>query len=145
MSDAVDKLQNALSFAYHRLEQQKYVAENKKEVSERFKRSREYWRNAAITKLGGACVRCGFLDRRALQFDHIKGGGAKDRKTNRHNGTASYTFYKLVATTDQSQKFQLLCANCNLIKAHETGEFKRGTVNRSTEASVQKQESELCG
>lgn len=58
--------------------------------------------------LGGKkCKKCGFSDERALQFDHKRGGGCKDRK--------SYKFYlnnpKLAKKT-----LQILCANCNWIK-----------------------------
>jgi 5-methylcytosine-specific restriction endonuclease McrA len=45
------------------------------------KRTRNYstLRNQALDILGGACARCGFRDRRALQIDHIV---ALKRKTN---------------------------------------------------------------
>lgn len=34
----------------------------------------------AVVALGGSCVKCSFLDSRALQIDHINGGGTQERK-----------------------------------------------------------------
>lgn len=69
--------------------------------------------------LGSKCNRCGFDDMRALQIDHIKGGGHKERMK-RSN---AYTFYRDIATEIKNGKvkFQILCANCNWIEAIEKG------------------------
>ncbi len=37
-------------------------------------------RHEVITFLGGKCIRCGFTDERALQLDHVDGGGVKELK-----------------------------------------------------------------
>jgi len=78
----------------------------------------------AFKVLGGpVCVRCGFADIRALQFDHIVGGsGRKERK--KYNGRMG-SFYKYVAETGKF-KFQVLCANCNTIKRHVEKEWGTG-------------------
>ena len=68
--------------------------------------------------LGNKCVHCGFEDVRALQIDHINGGGAKDRK-----GKSVSMFYRQVLRVN-CEGYQLLCANCNWIKRHENGEWK---------------------
>jgi len=70
-------------------------------------------------KLGNKCVRCGFSDSRALQIDHIYGGGVKEIKTlnNRQK------FLKKVLM-DKKGKYQILCANCNAIKKVENKEIK---------------------
>ena len=61
-------------------------------------------RLAAIAILGGVCKKCGFSDVRALQIDHINGGGVKELK-------------KVIRSVlNKENKYQLLCANCNWIK-----------------------------
>lgn len=69
--------------------------------------------------LGGKCVRCGFSDIRALQIDHIHGGG---RNEIQRMGWPAY--YKKVL--DASEGYQLLCANCNWIKRSERKESAKG-------------------
>ena len=79
-------------------------------------------RGALIDFLGGKCARCGFSDIRALQVDHVNGGGNQERKANRTEGVNDL-FRRVRETPDA---FQCLCANCNWIKRHEGGEFSRG-------------------
>jgi len=69
--------------------------------------------------LGNKCVKCGFSDTRALQIDHLNGGGSKFRKNVRGR-----RYYKniLDAILAGSKEYQLLCANCNVIKRYERGE-----------------------
>ena len=86
-------------------------------------KNKEYWhriRNDALDLLGGKCIKCGYSDKRALQFDHINGGGTKDMKSHK----SSYAYYKKVYESIRSgeQKFQILCANCNWIKRYENDE-----------------------
>jgi 5-methylcytosine-specific restriction endonuclease McrA len=76
-------------------------------------------RTAVFKALGGKCVRCGFTDTRALQVDHIHGGGQDDRKL------SWPAFYRLVLEK-RGERYQLLCANCNWIKKHEQGETPKG-------------------
>jgi hypothetical protein len=89
-------------------------------AAEDVKRSIAKLRAEVIAMFGGKCMKCGYHRHiAALQVDHIDGGGTKQRmqfgnSTNewrhiRDNGTAGY---------------QLLCANCNLIKKYENGEAK---------------------
>lgn len=85
--------------------------------------SREYQsrvRKATITLMGGKCVKCGFDDFRALQIDHIKGGGTKDRK----EITKLYTKFVMESILNKEDKYQLLCANCNWIKRGENKETR---------------------
>ena len=69
----------------------------------------------AFAALGGVCKRCGFGDIRALQIDHIDGGGNAESKDR------SYLYYKRVAGAGAG-RYQLLCANCNWIKRYENNE-----------------------
>lgn len=93
----------------------------KKNASRRRANTKEYnkrIRKEAMQLLGGKCVKCGFDDWRALQFDHINGGGTKD--------TMSMVGMKNKVILDRikagSKDYQLLCANCNWIKRYEKGE-----------------------
>ena len=72
----------------------------------------------AMVHLGGAlCARCGFSDLRALQIDHVNGGGKAERKKNRNYPS----YYRSVAKSEIG-KYQVLCANCNWSKRSENGE-----------------------
>ena len=66
--------------------------------------------------LGGRCAHCGFDHPKALQVDHIQGGGNKERKkiAPTSGGLTASVLWNLVMTNPE--KYQLLCANCNFIK-----------------------------
>lgn len=86
---------------------------------------REYLRklrNNVIDKLGGKCATCGFYDKRALQIDHVNGGGSKERKERKYKG--SFHAHVLKSFLAKENKYQLLCANCNWIKRFENKEAK---------------------
>lgn len=72
-------------------------------------------RRALLDALGGKCVQCGFADERALQVDHINGGG---KQVDPYRSTMAF-YTKVVANPGE---YQLLCANCNWIKKHEREE-----------------------
>lgn len=77
---------------------------------------------AAFEAYGGPrCVKCGFEDIRALNLDHINGGGTKDRRSR-----PSQTIYLYLKREGYPAGFQVLCANCNSIKKYENDEFRRG-------------------
>ena len=75
-------------------------------------------RMKVIAMLGGKCNHCGFGDIRALQLDHIYGNGTQERK----RLLTSYAIWKRALKVGNSE-YQLLCANCNVIKAREEGEY----------------------
>lgn len=72
-------------------------------------------RAALIEAMGGQCERCGFADFRALQVDHIDGGGHTET---RYRHGKKWTAHVLANRDD----FALLCANCNVIKRIENAE-----------------------
>lgn len=74
---------------------------------ERVKKQRD-----KIIELLGAICKCGYTDNRALNIDHINGGGTKERKK---VGGGYYTFV-LKQLNAGSKDYQLLCCNCNQIK-----------------------------
>ncbi len=83
-------------------------------------------RISALQALGAKCARCGFEDFRALQIDHVQGGGRKEYKSINFSSTRAI-YYEGIAANPEPKKYQLLCANCNWIKRSirkETGAVK---------------------
>ena len=67
--------------------------------------------------LGYSCIKCGYSDMRALQIDHINGGG---RKLIREHKNMNAVFKKYDNNPELMRKeLQVLCANCNFIKRYE--------------------------
>lgn len=66
------------------------------------------------------CIKCGFSDMRALCIDHINGDGK-----HRSNGISGYRLYCWLKKNNFPEGFQVLCANCNLIKQHEAKEWRK--------------------
>jgi len=66
-----------------------------------------------------ACVQCGCSDIRALVLDHISGGGTEQR---RKMGSGVQVWLWL-ARHGFPPGYQILCANCNTIKAREKSEY----------------------
>lgn len=77
-------------------------------------------------EMGGECERCGFSDDwRALQIDHVNGGGSAESI-----GSSESAKYQRVR--DNPEKYQLLCANCNAIKRIENGEHAKLSGTKGT-------------
>src|SRR5262245_37839848 len=81
-----------------------------------------YWRirREILEILGGKCVVCGFDDMRALQVDHVNGGGTQDRKTRK-----TMPQFRKDVREYGTAKYQVLCANCHQIKQYEANKAKR--------------------
>lgn len=80
-------------------------------------------RRYVLERFGNVCNICGFSDWRALQIDHINGGGKQEVKQIGSNAA----FYKILVdmpTKELKSKYQVLCANCNWIKRYENNEIK---------------------
>lgn len=73
-------------------------------------------RAAVLSLLGNKCIVCGFSDERALQIDHINGGGAKELKA-----LGNVAMYRKILAVG-GEGYQLLCANHNWIKRAENKE-----------------------
>jgi predicted Zn-ribbon and HTH transcriptional regulator len=86
------------------------------------KRKRLKLRQEILSLFDNKCPKCGFSDPRALQIDHIRGGGRKDL----NNSKCRSTYYLRVLQSIKSgeKTYQILCANCNAIKMFENGELK---------------------
>lgn len=81
-------------------------------------------RAEVIKMLGGSCRKCGFSDARALQVDHVNGGGLREYREG-----GSWGVYRNVLNS--TEKYQLLCANCNWIKRSEENENCQSTHNKA--------------
>lgn len=78
-------------------------------------------RRQVVAALGGKCAVCGYDDVRALVLDHKNGDGDTDRKS---VGSKIARYY--VAHLDEAaEKLQVLCANCNMIKAFDNNEHNK--------------------
>lgn len=84
-------------------------------------------RMKVLRALGGKCVYCGFSDFKALEIDHVEGGGNKEiRSLHRY----AYLNHVLSEVKKGSRKYQLLCSNCNSIKRYEKMKIgKEGVKN----------------
>jgi hypothetical protein len=82
----------------------------------------ESFRGRAINQLGGECAWCGLNDRRVLCFDHMNGDGFLDREHGRRKDPK--TLFKEILAGKRDD-IQLLCANCNMRKAHEERRWVR--------------------
>jgi hypothetical protein len=78
-------------------------------------------------KYGNKCANCGFSDPRALHIDHVHGGGQKEIRGGRGGGMSYY--YRVLK--DQTDRYQLLCANCNAIKRFEQNEAMSMTQHKN--------------
>ena len=110
--------------SYYLANRQSIIAKSRaNQVKNRARRKvymREYMQERRLELLaafGGKCKRCGFSDPRALQIDHVHGGGRVEILS----GISTNAYAKRILA-DKTGKYQLLCANCNWIKKHENGE-----------------------
>jgi hypothetical protein len=76
-------------------------------------------REQIFKRLGEYCCKCGFSDRRALQIDHINGGGTRMRRV-----MSTKKIYETVLNSSGAG-YQILCANYNWLKRHEDREMTR--------------------
>jgi len=83
----------------------------KEKYPERVGRAIKAKRAAVIALLGSVCVQCGFSDVRALQIDHVFGGGRKERLEK-----GWWNILTDILENGSQGRYQLLCANCNTIK-----------------------------
>ena len=106
----------------------KYSKSHRKEINLLRKNTYNNYKNILFEILGGKrCVKCGYAkDTRALQIDHINGGGRKDRGSK----DMLVMLRRYVKNPEQAKKqLQILCANCNVIKS-KTHRNEFGSNNR---------------
>ena len=95
------------------------IGKNRERDSRNCREQRVRLNNAVHAALGGRCVVCGFSDSRALQIDHVDGGGSRE---NKNKSRLSFLRMVLESALAVDGKYQLLCANCNWIKRCENNE-----------------------
>lgn len=113
-------------------ESRKYQNEYYQKYIEKHRQYNKIWarertarfREEIFAKYGDKCKKCGFPDKRALQVDHINGGGGKEFRLQEPYAKARRTLYKKILE-DNTGKYQILCANCNWIKRFENNEMRR--------------------
>lgn len=79
-----------------------------------------HWRHQLFVEFG-PCRRCGYADPRALQIDHVYGGGTKEGLGRQ---AFSRGIYNKVRARFASGELQILCANCNWVKRSENRELQ---------------------
>lgn len=92
----------------------------RKQFKDKLNTSRRQHRLKTLEIMGNKCIKCGFSDVRALQIDHIDGGGADEIRTWRFKG--NYNTHVATSFLAKENKYQLLCANCNWVKKTENNE-----------------------
>ena len=100
----------------------RYRKNNPEKIKESQRKYHKKNRDNLFNLLGNKCKKCGFTDKRALQIDHINGGGNKERKL---YNTKDYHRVVLKSLKNKENKYQLLCANCNWIKRYINKEWGR--------------------
>ena len=104
-----------------------YRSKAKKESNKRYRAKyrdvllirNQAFRKRTLFKLGDKCNKCSFSDWRALQVDHRDGGGSIEQKE-----IGIYQIY-LKILSGETNRYQLLCANCNWIKRYEQKEHNQ--------------------
>lgn len=102
----------------------KYYHLNKEEIRMAIRKEYQKVRAELLVLLGNKCVKCGYSNQKALCFDHIYGNGKEDRKRFNRNNFRLMKYY-LEHPEEAKQKLQILCANCNMIKAYDMGECRK--------------------
>jgi|SRR5215203_5774288 len=97
------------------------------QLSEKLKGNHNSWRKKQrmwlLELLGNKCIRCGFMDSRALQLDHINDDGYADKKLMKHHHSILAYYYH--NPEEAKQKLQIMCANCNWIKRYEVNKHNQ--------------------
>lgn len=90
------------------------------------KKYNEILRRQVLEIMGNRCARCGFSDPRALQIDHLKIVGQRERE----HSYSKFTESRIRKMNEKGEpwhlEYQLLCANCNWIKRFENNEVRNG-------------------
>ena len=108
---------------YHLKKYKYYYARYHKDLEKSRQEDRKYYnekRFELLEYLGGKCKKCAFDDPRALQIDHINGGGNQEVRA----GISFNSHSLLKRVRNDPEKYQLLCANCNWIKRYENKELR---------------------
>jgi len=95
-----------------------YYGKHKERIMNKLRRLRI----AAVMALGGSCVRCGETDLRVLQINHILESGVIGRR--RVGQNAKTKMYTDILSGNAEGRFDVRCANCNIIYEYERGRIR---------------------
>ena len=96
-----------------------YRLSHKKEISLRNREANQKLKAEVLEHYGKECNYCGITDIRALQVDHINDNGADERRKLGLTTFAGVIFYRWLRKQGWPDGYQILCANCNVIKQYE--------------------------
>src|SRR5690349_12135080 len=91
-----------------------YRAKHNVRLREVFRQRYAALRAAVIAAYGGCCTCCGELETVFLEIDHVFNDGAEERR--RIGGFGKNFYYWLKMQNFPTDRYQLLCANCNQAK-----------------------------
>lgn len=102
--------------------------------NERRKAWRYRQRKMIIDTLGGKCNHCGEAHYEFLVIDHINDDGNKHRAALKGNakGAGDRVYYDIIKQGIPRDKYQVLCANCNMAK-HNSPILKARAIQASIE------------
>ena len=122
---------------YKRVYEKNVRYPKRKDKQHEFERERRRMiRINLVEALGSYCQQCGFnADIRALQIDHIKGGGLKELRERFVNTNSKMWLYYLNHLDEAKQTLQVLCCNCNTIKKYTNGEYHKWTMKNKVEVT----------
>ena len=106
-----------------KLAQKRYRAKHREKVRAYDNKVYQKYRTKVLVLLGGKCKKCGFKNSRALQVDHVNGGGVREAKI--IHSSRRYVKAIMESIEKKENKYQLLCANCNWIKRYENNELRK--------------------
>lgn len=111
---------------YRQFEDYKEKARKRAMIRQKGPKVREYQLRVArqakqdritvIIKYGGKCACCPEDDLPFLCIDHINGGGSRERKSQ-----SSHKYWRNLAANPISDRYQVLCHNCNMAKQFNGG------------------------
>lgn len=101
--------------------QDKYRERNSLKRRSYTQRYNQRLRDELFELLGKECSNCGFSDKRALQIDHVMGGGGREIGCTK--GIVALVYINKIK--QGSRDYQILCANCNWIKRHTNNEVRK--------------------
>jgi hypothetical protein len=127
LNSACKECRKAASRAYHHANITK-VQEYRGANREQRNVSRRQWylnlRTVAVNAYGGRCACCGESEYAFLVFDHVDGGGMRERIEN-YGGirgrSGGHRFLVWLREHGYPPEIQVLCANCNMAKHFREG------------------------